>query len=163
MKMKYSLARLLAAIASVFRIGAREEICNVSSSVGTHADGRIDRSWETGTAVRNILVQTGTAPGTQIIANVLATRPIGVMLDEPAEGELAAVQLLGCGTGTVKMVASAAITAGAPVYTAAAGKVSATYGAATYLVGRALTAAGADGDVIEVMHCFPMINGTATL
>ncbi len=163
MKMKYSLAILLAAIGSVFRKGAREEVCNVASTVGTHADGRVDRTWEPGTAAtRYALVQTGTAPGTQVIVNVLATRPLGVVLDEPATGENAAIQLLGCGTGTVKMIASALITAGAPVYTAPAGKVG-PYGATAFLVGRALTAAGGDGDVIEVMHCFPMVNATATL
>jgi len=90
MKMKYSLARLVAAIASVFRIGAREEICNVSSSVGTHADGRIDRSWETGTAVRNTLVQTGTAvlfgeqPWAQYIMNVLGGPKIAAIIHRVA-------------------------------------------------------------------------------
>jgi hypothetical protein len=51
--------------------------------------------------------------------------------------------------GTTVMVASGAISAGAPVYGAAAGKVTATTGGA--LEGVALTAAGADGDYIEVL------------
>ena len=62
-----------------------------------------------------------------------------------------AVAILGAVPGTVKMVANAAITAGAMVYTAAAGKVSPTYGATLFLVGRALTPAAADGDIIEVL------------
>lgn len=54
---------------------------------------------------------------------------------------------------TVLMTAAGAITANAVVYAAAAGKVQALPGAAaTYRkIGIAMEAAGADGDVIEVM------------
>ena len=83
--------------------------------------------------------------------------------DLPGIDEAAAVAILGAVPGTVKMVANAAITAGAMVYTAAAGKVSPTYGGTLFLVGRALTAAAADGDLIEVAPCFPMVNSVATL
>ncbi|MGB0714263.1 MAG: capsid cement protein [Phycisphaerae bacterium] len=80
--------------------------------------------------------------------------------DEPAElgtmemaafaaDELVSVRLRNA-PGTVKMVASGAITQGAAVFGAAAGKISAsTSGAA---IGRALEAASADGDVIEVLR-----------
>jgi len=51
--------------------------------------------------------------------------------------------------GTVKMVANAAITAGATVYAAAAGKIGASGGLA---IGTALEAATADNDVIEVLR-----------
>lgn len=51
--------------------------------------------------------------------------------------------------GTCKMVASEAITAGNPVYAAASGKVAAT---GTVIEGLALEAAGADGDIIEVLR-----------
>jgi hypothetical protein len=53
--------------------------------------------------------------------------------------------------GTVKMVAAAAITMGALVYTAASGKVSVSAQTA-YPIGIAMEAALADGDVIEVMR-----------
>jgi hypothetical protein len=51
------------------------------------------------------------------------------------------------------------------LYTAAGGKVSPTYGSTLFLVGRALTAcAGSAGDdIVEVAHCFPMINAVNTL
>jgi hypothetical protein len=49
--------------------------------------------------------------------------------------------------GTCKMVASDAITAANPVYAAAGGKIAPT---GTVVVGKALEAAGADGDIIEV-------------
>jgi hypothetical protein len=50
--------------------------------------------------------------------------------------------------GTRKVVASAAITAGAIVYAGAAGKVSAS---GNHALGRALESATADGDIIEMM------------
>lgn len=164
MKLKNALSMVLLALASVFRLGAREECHNVAQSIAIHANGIIDRECQTAAiATRYLLVQTGTDPATQFIANIATTRPLGVVMDEPAVGESAAIQLLGQMPGTMKMVANAAITAGAPVYTAAAGKVSPTYGATLFLVGRALTAAAADGDLIEVAHCFPMINAVNTL
>ena len=52
--------------------------------------------------------------------------------------------------GSRKMVANAAIAVGAQVFTAAAGKVGATATGA-FREGIALTAAAADGDVIEVL------------
>lgn len=52
--------------------------------------------------------------------------------------------------GTYKMVANGAVTAGATVYGAASGKVSATAG--TVVIGTAVNAAGADGDIIEVLR-----------
>lgn len=53
--------------------------------------------------------------------------------------------------GTKKMVAAGAIALGADVYTAASGKVNDTAASTSYLLGTALEAATADGDVIEVL------------
>lgn len=64
-----------------------------------------------------------------------------------ADGDEVAVRLR-IAQGTRKMVAAGAISAGSPVYAAANGKVAA---AGSILEGLALEAAGADGDVIEVM------------
>lgn len=52
--------------------------------------------------------------------------------------------------GTAKMVADAAVTLGATVFTRAAGKVGAT-AVGSFIIGVALEAAAADGDVIEVL------------
>ena len=60
--------------------------------------------------------------------------------------------------GTQKMVASEAISAGANVYGAAGGKVSDT--ANGNFIGTALDAAGADGDVIEVLRGVPRADGS---
>jgi hypothetical protein len=53
--------------------------------------------------------------------------------------------------GTVKMVAADTITAGANVYTAASGKVSATNATSSRLRGIALEAASGNNSVIEVL------------
>ena len=158
MKMTYALSTVLLAIGSLFRLGgSREEVCNVASSVGTHDTGVVPFICETAAiTTRYLLVQTGTAPATQFIVNTALTRPLGVVADEPAVGESASIQLLGVKPGTMKMIASGVITAGAPVFTDAAGKVTATLVAGAFQVGRALTAAGADGDIIEVIHQIPI-------
>jgi hypothetical protein len=88
--------------------------------------------------------------GTGVIAVAADTDvPIGVLLNDPASGETAAVAV----SGVVKLKASAAITAGAVIGTAAAGTgVTRTVGTDTtkYILGRAITAAGAAGDIITV-------------
>lgn len=65
-----------------------------------------------------------------------------------AAGDEVAVHLR-TAQGTVKMVASEAITAGNPVYAAASGKIAAS---GTVLIGIALEAATANNDVIEVLR-----------
>jgi hypothetical protein len=163
MKLTKSLSMALLALASLFRLGAREECHNVASTVGTHENGKVMYYAQTSAiALRYALVKKGGADN-QITLGDATTRPLGVVLDEPGIDEGAAVAILGATPGTVKMVANAAITAGAMVYTAAAGKVSPTWGGTLYLVGRALTAAAADGDLIEVAPCFPLVNSVATL
>lgn len=87
--------------------------------------------------------------------------PIGAIEDEVATdevGESRTVKLLGIYPRTMKMVASEAISAGAAVFTAANGKVQdLPAGAGTYYqVGYALTAAAADGRIIEVQHHAPI-------
>ncbi|HEY1110814.1 MAG TPA: capsid cement protein [Opitutaceae bacterium] len=85
--------------------------------------------------------------------------PLGVIADEAAAAEDAvAVRLFGLqGEGGIG-VASAAISAGDLLVPAANGKLrtlpgtSGTY----YIIGRALKAAGADGDPIEFVSSFPV-------
>lgn len=74
---------------------------------------------------------------------------IGTLQEESfASGDVRAV-LLRNAAGTAEMVASEAITAGNPVYAAASGKVAAS---GTVLLGIAISAASADGDIIEVLR-----------
>lgn len=74
--------------------------------------------------------------------------PIGVALIGGSTGDLIPVQQF----GKVKCVASDAILVGAQLEPTAsgAGKVVTAGGAAARTIGIALTAAGADGDIIEV-------------
>jgi len=75
--------------------------------------------------------------------------PLGPVDRVVASGDEASVALLANKCGTIKLTASGAISAGARVFTAADGKISATN--SMILVGTALEAATADGDVIEVL------------
>ena len=88
--------------------------------------------------------------GTTVISAAAATDlPIGVLVNDPASGETAAVVV----SGVVKLKASAAITAGALVGTTSTGLgVALTAGTDTtkYILGRAVTAAGAANDIITV-------------
>jgi hypothetical protein len=70
-------------------------------------------------------------------------------MDVPATAAGPATVRLRTAEGTVKMVASGAITAGNPAYAAAGGKIAAT---GTVVVGPALEASANDGDVIEVLR-----------
>lgn len=76
--------------------------------------------------------------------------PIGVLQNEPASGEVAAVATL----GKVKIVAGAAIAAGVLIGTASTGKVDAkTPGTDTteYVIGQVTKASAADGDLLEAL------------
>src|SRR3990167_1829910 len=64
-----------------------------------------------------------------------------------ASGDVISVRLR-TAQGTAKMVAVDAITKGNPAYAAASGKISAS---GTVLIGIALEASTADGDVIEIL------------
>lgn len=102
-------------------------------------------------ATRFLLVKLGTDANHIAIAGA-ADIPIGVATDEAAAAEdLVNVGLLGSSSETRKAVASAAIAVGAMIVAAASGKVRTLPGTTGtyYIIGRALQAAGADGDVIE--------------
>jgi hypothetical protein len=116
----------------------------------------VRRTNDAAVTARHLLWQQG-ATDNGIAGNIATTCPLGTVDNtETATGQGQTVLLLGKGN-TKKMVASEAITAGEQVFTAAAGKVQDTpTGATVYLVGTALTAAAADGDIIEVQDCVPV-------
>jgi hypothetical protein len=75
--------------------------------------------------------------------------PIGVLQNDPESGETASVAV----DGITKVVADEAISVGALIGVTAAGKaVDLTAGTDTtaYIIGQAITAATADGDVITI-------------
>lgn len=109
-------------------------------------------------ATRFLLVKQGTDVNHIAVAGA-ADIAYGVATDEAAAAEdLVAVAILGAQDKTLPMVASAAIAADAFVVSAAGGKIR-TLPATTgtyYIIGKALEAAAADGDPIEVASCFPI-------
>lgn len=84
---------------------------------------------------------------------------VGVLRDASfAANDIRTVELRTC-PGTVKMIASGAITAGVTVYAAASGKIASS---GTVVEGVALNAAAADGDIVEVVSQYGANNVTST-
>lgn len=76
---------------------------------------------------------------------------VGVTLEEAFAANDEIMVRLNSAQGTVKMTAGAAIVQGADVWGAANGKLAAAAGGGALRIGIAMEAAGADGDIIEVM------------
>jgi len=115
---------------------------SLAGSVRRLADGAI--------GTRGLLVKKGTN-NIDVATCGAADLPLGSVDNTVADDEEVDLLLLGSEC-TQKLVASAAISVGAAVYTTASGKVqpAPTIAGVYYRVGIALTAAGADGDYIEV-------------
>ncbi len=163
--MKAALTSLLSAVTSVAwawqRLFAREKVEMLANAQvvnqGTH-DAAMTVKLDATVTVRYLLYKTGTDSAHVAVCAATADAPIGTIGDEGiAEDE---VQLLILGKGpTKKMVASEAIVVGDALFTTTTGKVQnfPGAGAATYWqVGIALTAAAADGDLVEVADCVPI-------
>lgn len=92
--------------------------------------------------------------GKIVAAGITDENDIGVVTRQTFAdgGPPVAVKLRNSG-GSHKAIAAAAITAGAILFTAASGKVSVSASTA-FKRGIALEAAGADGDIIEVMPLY---------
>lgn len=85
---------------------------------------------------------------------------LGTLEKRCLSGDTAASVRLRTADGTVSMVAAGAISAGGDVFAAASGKVAST---GSLLIGKALTAATADGDAIEVLRYGDPTYGVQTL
>ncbi len=143
----------VAALVSAFR---RETLVanTYDAAVETH-ECSVTRTNDAAITTRHLLWKQGSTDNGIALCGA-TDLPLGTVdNEETATGVRQSVRLLGKGP-TKKMVANAAITAGARVFTAASGKVSPTHGATLFQVGVALTAAAADGDIIEVADCPPM-------
>ena len=86
--------------------------------------------------------------GGSITAAGATTVEYGTTEERIVSGDYGPVRLR-TAEGTIRMIASEAISADGEVYAAASGKVAAS---GTIFIGWALTAASADGDVIEVLR-----------
>jgi len=127
-----------------------------------HLNGKITYTADaaftyTGLSQRFLIAKIGTDDYHINLAGA-ADEPIGVCTDAPVAGEQASVDVFGAAPGTKRGIASAAIAAGADVYTAAGGLLQSEPGAAgTYwLVGRALHAAVGAGDDFEFTSVKPI-------
>jgi len=113
-----------------------------------YVDGNT-KSFTAGAAIA-VNVRVKLASGKLAAAGV-ADKELGTLLDASfADGDVRSVRLRNS-SGTTKYIAASAIAVGADVYTAASGKVNDTAASTSYLLGTALEAATADGDVIEVL------------
>lgn len=125
--------------------------------------GSVNRTNDAAVSARHLLWKDGATAGTTVALSGATNLPLGTIDNiETATDQTQKVILLGK-EKTVKMVASEAMaTLGVKVYAAASGKVALT---GVVLVGRLLTAAGADGDVVEVESVVPRVepNGTNTV
>lgn len=160
MKLIHTLILLaVAALSAVQRCfsGSLAAANTYDAAMETHACD-VRRTNDAAVTARHLLWKKGAGDLT-IALNGAADLPLGTVDNVEASTALGQTVLL-LGKGRTKlMVASEAITAGEDVYTAASGKVQdRPAGAGTYWrVGTALTAAGADGDLIEVQDCVPQI------
>lgn len=114
--------------------------------------GYTDGNYKTFTAGAAIAANTRVKLSSSKLAEAGATEEeVGVTTRATfADGDKVAVRLRN-GAGTVKMIAAGEIAADAIVYTAASGKVNDVQASGAVRRGIALTAAGADGDIIEVL------------
>jgi hypothetical protein len=152
-KLKKLLSVLAGIVAGIRRKEDTVLLANAANANNqkTHANGLITRLSDAAISTRNLLVMVGSDQDHFKVPTATTDVILGVCLDSPeAAEENCTIQLLGCAGRTVLMVAGAAISAGALVCcNGTDGKVK-TAVATNYVVGRALYAAGADGDVIEV-------------
>lgn len=131
------------------------EACANGYSESPHPDGRIARAMITEPSSAYLLMKVGAGGAADICG--ATDDPLGPCLDTPNVGERGTILHLGSAPGTKTMIASKAIADGDLVYTAANGKITDTSVTGCYLVGKAVEAASADGDEIEVDACFPIV------
>jgi hypothetical protein len=165
MKLKHTLSKVLLALASLLGFAPRREsMANEASVVGTHVNGILPLVAEVAMTTRYLLVTKGMGIYGMVI-NQGTNRPLGICQDEPMLGSKAAVAVLGCTPGTIKLRCLGPTQVGDLLYTAANGRIVNAWSSTAYLVGRAMTpATGVAGDdILEVAHCFPLINSVATL
>jgi hypothetical protein len=115
-------------------------------------EGR-DRSFKAGadlSAVQYRFVKHDSTQNQIVVATAGTDKVLGVLQDSPRSGDVGRVTLLN-GSGTTLITASAAISKDAYVTATTGGKAVATTTAGHVVCGQALEAAGADGDVIEIL------------
>lgn len=98
-------------------------------------------------STKQFLFVEETAAHTVNVTNAITDKAVGVLTNKPDTAGKVATVAVG---GTTKVIAGAAIVAGAYVAPMATGKAQ-TAVSTQYPRGQALDAAGADGDIIEIL------------
>ncbi len=138
--------------------GRKGRIALANIAEGTHLDGKVTYLADAALSTRHLVGKIG-SDASHVAACGTSDIPLGTITDEATAAEdPVSVSVFGAAPGTRRGVASAAITAGDMVVPAASGKLRTLPGSAGtyYICGRALTAAAADGDVIEFAPCLPI-------
>jgi hypothetical protein len=135
------------------------EMPNQYSGIRTHENGRVTLLTDAALTLEFAAVKAGTDAAHVAVTAATTDVPLGIAESKTdgAEYEVA-VRLFGKGGDTKAAVAGAAIVRLARVICTAAGKLitlPTTVDGTYYVVGRALTAAAADGDVFELDDCHP--------
>ncbi len=143
------------------RLFAREKVTMMANAQvlnqGTHDAAKTVKLDGTVT-VRNLLYKLGTDDNHVAVCAATADAPLGTIDDEGVAEDEVGLLILGKGP-TKKFVAAEAIAVGDALFTTTSGKVQnfPGAGAATYWqVGIALSAAAADGDIVEASDCVPV-------
>lgn len=154
----HPIVAILIALVIAPMLGVARAFCpagvDAINIAGSHADGLVTRITEAAFTSPYLLCRKGTA-ARQILVGTATALPLGCVADSALVTTEIGVRLLGAGDTQI-MIASGVIAVDAPVYTDAAGKVSATAASGSYRVGTAVTASTGDGDEIEVLACFPI-------
>lgn len=145
------LVRAVAYVPVWMRFGHRDapEFANIGE--GTH-EGNVTKKATAAIASRYLIAKFG-ADIDHIDICTQATVPIGIITDEASAAEgLVNVEFL-IGPQTKKVQAAAALVIGIPVYVLAAGQVGTPAGSSgiAYQVGWTITAAAAQGDIVEII------------
>lgn len=158
---------VLQALCGLFALAAQTLFGASSNYVAANTyDAAVDtrkhavRTNDAAVTARHLIWKEGSTPGTGAALCGAADKPLGTIDNIESDTGIAQnVWLFGTGECTRKVIASEAITIGQDIYTAASGKVQNQPASAGsyWKVGRALTAAGADGDVIEIEPCPPQL------
>lgn len=149
---------LVARWAQGFRRAGLLTACNVAE--GTH-QGTLSKLADAALTTPHLLAKWG-SDGDHIAICGASDKPLGSVPDEVATVDLTTlrvpVNLLGLGESTRLGVASEAIALTDDLYTAASGKIQnlPTAAGTYYRIGRPVTTASADGDVIEYVSCVPV-------
>lgn len=128
----------------------------VSNNAGLTDGAIVTRIPTTAFTQMNLVAGRGAVAGRDIVpCAATGVVPLGFVPDTAAVGEPIAVQM---GAGSIVLgVASGAIGADVPIFTDAAGKLTATGGTGKYLMGRSVTAAAANNDEFALIPAAPPV------